>query len=161
MFGLKRGVALAEPVAHVDVRFATARDIQQMLEIELLSFDRPWNRLDFMLAMRQEGVAAVTAELGGAVVAYAVITQRARHTEIWNLAAAPHLRRRGLGRTIVERVQASAGRLAPLRAIVSERNLVGQLFFKALGFRATKIIRGYYARCGDDQDAYRFVWKGN
>ena len=151
MFGLKQPPKIAP-----DVRFATARDIQQMLEIELLSFDRPWNRLDFMVVMRQKDVMAVTAELCDTVVAYAVVEKRARHTKIWNLAVAPHLRRRGLGRTVVEKLKASVGRLSPLRALICERNLPAQLFFKAVGFRAVGISHDEFV---DGQDGYRFVWK--
>lgn len=41
---------------------------------------------------------------------------------------------------------------------VSENNLEAQLFFKASGFRAVKIVRNEF---DDGQDGYRFVWKGN
>jgi len=153
MFGLKRREALS-----ADVRFAKGRDIEQMLAIERQSFERPWTRLDFLVTMRLGGVQAVAAELCDEVAAYAIVKRQGRHTNILNLAVAPLLRRRGLGRTIVEKLQASVGRLGPLRALVGERNLPGQLFFKALGFRAVGISRGEF---NDGQDAYGFVWGGN
>jgi len=151
MFGCKRREAIAP-----DVRFATGRDIERMLEIERMSFDCPWTRLDFMMTMRQAGVQAVTAELCDTVAAYAVIKKRGEYTEIWNLAVAPRLRRRGLGRLLVEKLRASVGRLGPLRADVSERNLTAQLFFRAMSFRAAKTIHGAWT--GSDDGAYQFVW---
>ena len=37
---------------------------------------------------------------------------------------------------------------------VSEMNLPAHLFFKAVGFRATRIIQDFYEDC--DDDAYQF-----
>ena len=132
-----------------DVRFAVKADLPQIVEIEALSFGSPWTRADFIWTLRYKCNSAIVVEMCDTPVAYAVL-----HKGRWiiNLAVAPHLRRRGIGRLLIERLQKSVGRLGGLQADISESNLDAHLFFRAVGFRAVEMIQV------ENRTDYRFIW---
>jgi ribosomal protein S18 acetylase RimI-like enzyme len=76
---------------------------------------------------------------------------------IHNLAIAPHIRRRGLGRLIVDCLRRKLSRRRrAIETFTAESNLDAQLFFRALGFQCIGIVLEKY---DDGQNAYRFVWR--
>ena len=141
------------------VRWLCRTHLPRVLEIEALSFDDFWREGDFVRALRQRDTMAEVLEIKGEVAAFIVFRWQKKTATVLNLAVAPHIRRRGLGRLLVERLRARADKhnvKRKLLACVGERNTAGQLFFSALGFRATAILRDYYA---DGQDAYQFSYR--
>jgi ribosomal-protein-alanine N-acetyltransferase len=137
-----------------------AEDVERVLEIEQLSFDYPWPPSDFERALRRANVLAVVLRLRGEVCGYAVYAFYAKAIELLNLAVAPHIRRRGLGRLLVDQLKTKLrGPRKMLGAVVSERNLEAQWFFAAIGFRAEKVLRDYYCGGSDYLDGYRFGFR--
>lgn len=138
------------------LRWMATRDEARVVEIEQLCFPCPWTFDNFFFFLNKPGVEGVVAEIRGDVAAYCVYNRRKRtRPEIMNLAVAPHIRRRGLGRLLVRHVQNCPG-CRSISALVSEQNVEGQLFFRSLRFRANEIVRG---RCEEVEQEYCFVWK--
>ncbi len=139
------------------LRWMERRDKERILEIEALSFDKPWNWDDFFRTLRNRDCHAEVVEIRREVAAYSVYELKGRTISILNLAVSPHIRRRGLGQILVHRLMMLLDdrRRRSLEAIVAEKNTEAQFFFRALGFRATIKPKHF----GDGQDGYRFVYR--
>ena len=76
-----------------------------------------------------------------------------------NFAVSEYYRHEGVGRQMIEKLQSklSCRRRAQITLHVRESNLPAQLFFKASGFRAIKVVRDYYGYNGED--AYVMVYQ--
>jgi len=143
---------------------AAVHHVQQMLRIERASFHSPWCVVDFDRVLQHPTFTGRVVKLEGTVVAYS-LCYRARRwpagtpnrqcLDLLNLAVAPERRGVGLGRLLLNTLKDTIGD-GRIRTLVAERSLGAQLFFRATGFRANGIRRGY---CDDGQDAYRFEWQ--
>jgi ribosomal-protein-alanine N-acetyltransferase len=73
---------------------------------------------------------------------------------ILNFAVGSNLRRRGIGRQMIDKLvgKLSSQRRTEITLEVRETNLAAQIFFREGGFRATNVLRDFY----DDspEDAY-------
>ena len=139
------------------IRYMLRHDRDRVMEIEYLSFGDPWTWDYFCAVCSKNRVLPAVVVIRGEVACYMVYDLGGRAMRIINLAVAPHIRRRGLGRLMVRTTQSIAAKAKkPVQVNVAERNVDGQLFFRALGFECTAIKRHCYC---DGQDGYRFVWK--
>jgi len=141
----------------IHIRWLIRRDLDRVLQIERASFRNPWNIGDFYAILKHRTVTGIVAEAesSGLVVGYAVYDMRPDRIELINLAVAPDYRRRWIGTQLVWMLHDCClrGRRNLIRALVSERNLGAQLFFRVRGFVATSIEREPYGEA--DHDAYR------
>lgn len=158
------------------VRWLIRRDLDAVLRIERASYRRDftWSREDFVLTMGLSHVIGSVVELfrpdRDPVVAGFILyaqeprrpnepkAQALRRYEILNLAVDPLYRGRGLGRRLVARVTHRPARRVAARIDVHEGNLTALHFFKALGWRATAVLRGAYEF--DGADAIRMESRG-
>ena len=140
--------------SRVHCRWMVRDNMIRVLDIEFDSFEIPWTYDDFFRELSSRNCLAMVAEIAGQVAGYVVYRLHRRYIEIINLAVAPECRRDGVGRAMLDKLRAKLlkRRRNKLVAIVREKNVAGQMFFKACGFEATAIERGYYA----GEDAYRF-----
>jgi ribosomal-protein-alanine N-acetyltransferase len=139
----------------VHIRWLIRRDMDDVLRIEQQCFPFPWFENDFIVALRHKNCIGMVAESDGEVVAYMVYQLFKSRIDILNFAVAPEFSRRGVGRQMAEKL---IGKLASQRrtcliAMVRERNLSAQLFFKAMGFRWIGTWPGYYEE--SDEAAYQ------
>jgi ribosomal-protein-alanine N-acetyltransferase len=144
-------------VVHVTIRPLVPADLPAVFGIERESFAVPWTEEDFRRELRLAIGLAADVELGGKALGGYLIFRRAP-SGLWisNLAVDPRWRRIGVAGDLVQRLAAERvdgrGRIA---AHVGERNLSAQLFLRARGFRAVRVVRSCYA---PGEDAYRFAW---
>lgn len=137
------------------------RDLPQVLDIERRSFDTPWDEQDFENALRCQTIIARVVECGrhgddvGGFILYEL---QKGQVEIINIAVDPRYRLQGVGSLLVQdrKDKATRGRRKIILAI-RERNLAGQLFFRANGFRAVSLLREFY-QDGSGEDAYLLRW---
>jgi ribosomal-protein-alanine N-acetyltransferase len=142
-----RGQSLA-----VQIRWMIKRDMPEVLAIEQASFDIPWTEEDFLNALRQRNCIGMVAESNDCLVGFVIYELQKHQFMLLNLAVHPQYRRRGVGRQLVERLisKLSQHRRDKITLEVRERNLTAQLFFKALGFQAVRVLREYYPDTGED-----------
>lgn len=140
------------------VRWLIRRDYPEVLEIEVASFDSPWGEEEFLLAARHRNCIGMVAERDHEVVGFMIYELHKVNLRILNFAVHPSHRHCGVGRAMVRRLieKLSQQRRTSIDLHVGENNLDGQLFFRACGFRACEVIRGFYEESGDD--AYRMVF---
>ncbi len=127
--------------------------LDAVLAIERRSFGAPWTRGMFEQEVAEHAFARPFVALdGGCVVGFAVSWFLADEAHLLNVAVDPGVRRRGIGRALVDhvlaRARAEGRRLVTLE--VRPGNAPARALYEALGFRAVARRRGYYTDTGED-----------
>lgn len=142
------------------MRWMIKRDMEEVEQIEQLSFAVPWTSDDFISAMRRRNVVGQVMEVDQEIVIGFVIYEIHKYTfRIVNIAVHPDDRRVGAGRRMVkkliEKLDYSHRNL--ISAEVMETNLSAQLFFKSMGFWCEAITTEHYENSSDD--CYHFIYR--
>src|SRR5262249_35750388 len=155
------------------------RDLAQVFRITQRTPAPRWARQDFLLSFQSSDISSCVAEIDDRVVGFVVcrVIPRQQRVEVasagardsrevvWredsapqplrfellHIAVAPEYQRMSVGRALLGRFDERL-RLPEdnIRTTVPESNLPVQLFLRSLGFKAVRVLRGYYA----DEDAY-------
>lgn len=138
----------------VHIRWMIRRDMAETLSIERASFEFPWYEEDFIRCLRQRNCISMCAEHDERVVGFMIYELHKWFLHVLNFAVAEDMRHQSVGQQMVDKLKSklSSQRRERIDLEIRETNLPAQLFFKAQGFRATKVVEDYY----DDspEDAY-------
>ncbi len=136
----------------IHIRWMIRRDMQEVLQTETESFHVPWTEDDFLHCLRQRNCIGMVAECGDQVIGHVIYELHRNRLHILNLAIHPNHRRQHVGAQIMTKLigKLSSHRRAKITVEMRESNLVAQLFLKALGFVATKIVKNYYEDTTED-----------
>jgi [ribosomal protein S18]-alanine N-acetyltransferase len=138
----------------VHIRWMIRRDMPEVLDIERASFEFPWFEEDFIRCLRQRNCIGMVAEHAERVVGFMIYELHKTRLHILNFAVGSHLRRRGVGDQMIDKLvgKLSSQRRTEIALEVRETNLAAQIFFRESGFRAVSVLRDFY----DDspEDAY-------
>lgn len=139
-------------MAPVVVRRVRGEDLEDVLEIESLSFIRPYPPSYLYTLAHLSPETFPVAVLDHHVIGYAVFSMRGRTTQILSLAVHPDHRRRGVGATLLTWVVEEAKRrnTSSIRLEVRRSNLSAQRLYSRLGFSPLHIAHSYY---DDGEDA--------
>lgn len=142
----------AEQRTRVHIRWMIRRDLHDVMHIERAGFDHPWTEGEFLHCLRQRNCIGMVAEQDERIVGYMLYELTKSRLHLLNFAVAPHLRRTGIGTQMVGKLfgKLHTHRRGKITLAVRERNLPAQLFFRALDFRASKVMRNYYEDSGED-----------
>lgn len=145
--------ATTKTALRVHVRWLIRRDMPRVTAIEAASSDPAWTADDFLRCLRQRNCIGMVAEHGDGVVGLMVYELHPARLDLLNFAVAPACRRLGVGGQMARKLtgKLSTHRRSRVTLAVRESNLPAQLFFAGHGFRAVRVLRGYYG----DEDAYR------
>ena len=143
-----------------DIRWMIRRDMPDILAIENAVFEYPWDDQDFVKTLRQRNFIGQVAEHDGRVVGYFVYGLNRTFIEVVNFAVHPDCQRQGVGSAMIAKLRSKLSEQRRSRFVldVRESNLDAQLFFRAMGMRATGLIRGRFEDHGA-RDAYHFVYR--
>jgi ribosomal-protein-alanine N-acetyltransferase len=144
----------------VAIRWLIRRDMPEVLAIERLCFEFPWTDEDFMGCLRQRNCIGMVAEdEAGTIVAFMVYELNKSRLAILNFCVGVRWQRMGVGTQMVGKLIDKLHQQRRNEIIVEtrERNLDAQLFFKAMGFRATDVVRDHYE--DTDEDCYVFQYR--
>ena len=134
------------------MRRASLGDLWEIVTIERDSFPSPWPTWGLRRELERDEALYLVAERDGAVVGYAGMWRAADEAHVGTLAVAPEQRRQGIGEALMLallQIAADDGvRLVHLEYRVG--NAAAAALYAKLGFRATRIRRGYYADTGED-----------
>jgi ribosomal-protein-alanine N-acetyltransferase len=148
----------------LSIRFATRHDLPAMLAIEHASFSDPWSEEAFSTALALERMRVLVAEQGGKegavaggaparrLVGYVVALAAGVEADIADLAVATDVRRRGIGRMLLERIIVELGDEG-VRSVyleVRESNRAARAMYEAAGFAAVGVRRRYYRQPVED-----------
>ncbi|OHB76331.1 MAG: ribosomal-protein-alanine N-acetyltransferase [Planctomycetes bacterium RBG_16_64_10] len=143
----------------VHIRWMIRRDMQEVLGIERECFEFPWSEDDFVRCLRQRNCIGMVAEYDDRVVGYMVYELHKTRLHILNFSVSQHMRRLNIGAQMIEKLisKLSSQRRSRITLEVRETNLPAQLFFRANGFRAVSVLRGYYE--DTPEDAYLMQYR--
>jgi ribosomal-protein-alanine N-acetyltransferase len=141
-----------EKELRVHIRWMIRRDMPEVLQTEQLSFDYPWSEEDFLRCLRQRNCIGMIAEQAEKVVGFMIYELHKTKLHIMNFAVHPDHRRQDVGSQMVSKLisKLSSHRRTRITLEVRETNLPGQIFFRAQGFRAVRVLRAYYEDTGED-----------
>ena len=135
----------------VTLRYMMRPDVLAVHEIEKMSFNYPWTVGDFIRCGRKIHYISVVAEIADEVVGYMIYDVHKHFLDLLNFAVHPDVRRCGIGQMMIGKIKdrLSKGPRDRVLMEISETNLHGQLFFRAMGFRATRVVRDCFDGGGD------------
>jgi ribosomal-protein-alanine N-acetyltransferase len=122
-------------------------DLDKVLEIEALSFSRPWTRQHFLDEMKSAcGYPTVAVLPDGALAGYLCLKQVLDEAEILDVAVDPALRGLRIGRRLVEgALDSSRKRGAEVVSLeVRVGNVEATALYQRLGFREIGRRKRYY-----------------
>jgi ribosomal-protein-alanine N-acetyltransferase len=136
----------------VHIRWMIRRDMPEVLQTEQESFEYAWTEEDFLRCLRQRNCIGMVAEQGEKVVGFMIYELHKAKLHILNFAVHPSCRRGGVGAQMVAKLisKLSSHRRTRITLEVRETNLAAQLFFRAQGFKAVRVLRGFYEDSGED-----------
>ena len=131
-----------------DTAWIVRRDIDGVLQIEEDSFVQPWDEETLVLKLRDRSCIGVAQfDYDGAVAAYMIYSLRKTEYVIDRFAVRPGERREGRATELVSRLKERLGGGSARRSIVCDVpdvEVAGQLFLKAMGFVAVKVVGDVY-----------------
>lgn len=149
------------------IRWMIRRDMPEIMDIEDDSFEFPWRlgnekegrppKGSFLAILSERNAIGMVAEIDGRIAGYMVYVLHESRIELLNFAVRRDVRRQGVGRAMIDKLRATLSRRCGKWLVVftDENNLPAQLFFRAVGMRATGIEIGSWPKEG--RNAIRFV----
>lgn len=131
----------------VNVRWAIARDLPDVLSIDFDSHHDFMDESQLKTKLRERQTVGMIAERGDKVVGFMVYSLRTHSIYCSRLAVHPLFRRHGVGTALVNKLvsKLSAHRRNRLVLHVDEANLRAQLFLRACGLQCVEVAH----RCGE------------
>jgi len=144
----------------IEFRKLKLRDLNAIEEIERTSYPTPWSRSMFAGELAKPSsicLGAVEAERDE-LVGYLIISRYVDAWHVMNIAVAPEYRRRGIGRSLMERLFEVTARDARRGYTLEVRvsNEAAIRLYEELGFKTRGIRRGYYT---DNREDALIMWK--
>jgi ribosomal-protein-alanine N-acetyltransferase len=133
----------------------------EVLEIERQGFEFPWSEDDFIRCLRQRNCIGMVAEHDERIVGFMIYELHRTKLHLLNFAVSAEARRRGAGQQMMNKLIAklSTQRRTRVQLEVRETNLVAQLFFRELGFRAISVLRDFYDDTTEDAYLMQFRYR--
>jgi len=146
-------------MSDINIRNMTECDIDDVLEIEKLSFTTPWTRQAFESEIKNNLLSKyIVAEGEGIILGYAGMWMIMDEIHITNVAVHPDYRGQGIGNGLIEAI-INLCIERNMRAITLEvrvSNHVAKSLYKKYGFIEAGIRRGYYS---DTKEDAIIMWK--
>ena len=105
-----------------------------------------WRSARVLKQILHPDVNVLAARANGSLVGFSIMHYHAENAHLLLLAVNPALRRRSIGRSMVEWLEkpARVAGIAHVQLEVRARNTISRQFYQALGYRETQIIPNYY-----------------
>lgn len=139
----------------------SAAHLDQVLEIEKVSFPTPWSRDSFMGEIQQNDFALyIVAVYDGAVIGYGGMWLIFNEAHITNVAVRPDLRGKNIGKALMLEIirQAVLRGADSMTLEVRPSNKIARRLYQGLGFKERGVRKHYYADTNEDAI---IMWKEN
>ncbi|WP_434564530.1 ribosomal protein S18-alanine N-acetyltransferase [Thermoanaerobacterium thermosaccharolyticum] len=143
----------------IKIRPMTKSDIDDVIEIESLSFSVPWSKESFTMEVTMNKCAHyIVAEADEKIAGYGGFWVVIDEGHITNIAVHPDFRGKGVGSAIVEGLIDLAKKkgITSMTLEVRASNLIAQSLYKKYGFKPVGRRRGYYQ---DNNEDAIIMWK--
>lgn len=140
------------PKSILKIRKMRVEDLERVLEIERTSFPNPWSRSAFLYEIESDVSYPWVIEMEGKIVGYSVHWLILDEAHLSNIAIDPSLRRKGLGRFILEKVIESAKKMGAkfLTLEVRVSNASAISLYTKMNFKVVGIRKNYYSNPVED-----------
>jgi [ribosomal protein S18]-alanine N-acetyltransferase len=129
-------------------------DIDSVLEIEHLSFSRPWSRESFVSELTSNACARYIVLLeNGRLVAFGGMWLIIGEAHVNNIAVHPDFRQRGYGRLVMRELMRTAyraGEIIEMTLEVRVTNVPAIDLYTSMGFEVAGKRKAYYEDNGED-----------
>lgn len=149
-----------EQVCHI--RWMIRRDLPRVMQIDELCFEFPWSEEEYIRCLRQRNCIGMVAERGDEVVGFMIYELHKNRINLLVLGVDPNYGRRGICSAMIDKL---VSKLSPhpdrrnrITLCVVDDNLDAHLFFRRLGFKASRVHRG--TGC-NGSDEYEMVYRVN
>ncbi|NLO22690.1 MAG: ribosomal protein S18-alanine N-acetyltransferase [Syntrophomonadaceae bacterium] len=130
----------------------TAQDLDGVMQVELESFPLPWSRASYLGELKNTFANYLVCDVGGQIVGFGGIWVVFEEAHITNVAIASEHRQRGLGKLLMDRLEAIAREKRAQRILLEVRtsNYPAQSMYNSLGFIPTGLRKEYYTDNKED-----------
>ena len=143
------------------IRGMLREDLPSVLAIEEAQ-PHPWTKLHFVDCLHDTQRAALICEMGPHIAGFIIYERPSVETvRILNLRVDAPFRRQSVGTLLVSQLHTrlGIGGAEEIITTVRERNVVAQLFFRALDFRASSMVPRCYPDTEEDGINFRYVFR--
>jgi len=147
---------LEHPASPTKILFRnmTLADTPGVMAVERASYDFPWTEGIFRDCVRVGYVCRVV-ELAGQIAGYGIMTMGAGEAHLLNLCIRSDIRRRGVGRRILEQLLDHARKhgITDMFLEVRPSNPAAIRVYEAMGFERIGVRKAYYQAFAGREDA--------
>ncbi|MGK0209176.1 MAG: ribosomal-protein-alanine N-acetyltransferase, partial [Patescibacteria group bacterium] len=135
------------------------KDMPEMIRIESENFERPYSEEDFCSYRKQPNCTGMVGERDGYIVGFMFYELNKTSIDLFDIAIDTEYHREEVGTQLIDRLidKLVIQRRTEINVEVPETNIDAQWFFYENGFRATKVLKGYFD--DTDEDAYAMRYK--
>lgn len=125
-----------------DITWMNKSHHKRVIEIDELCFAYPWSPRDLETITSPPEAIGHIAICNHEIIAYMVIRAKGKTMQILRLGVHPDFRKQSVGTQLVDRVKnrLNSNLRTKIIAEVEDTNLLGQLFFRDMEFKATKVL---------------------
>jgi ribosomal-protein-alanine N-acetyltransferase len=138
----------------VDFRRMRELDLPRVMEIERPAFSHPWSEEMIRRELEHEFSTVLLATDGrdGPILGFAVVWLVHDELHVLNVAVAPESRRRGVARSVLDRVEGNGREQGARVAMLEVRrsNAPAIALYRSLGYHEVGVRPRYYAEDGED-----------
>ncbi len=134
------------------IRRMSGADLETVAELEKLCFSEPWSYRILEAGVHSPYDVYYVWEQEGRVLGYCNLRVLAGEGEIERIAVHPDCRRLGLGRKMMEAMEAyaSARGVSAVSLEVRKSNAAARNLYESCGFAAEAVRKGYYRNPAED-----------
>lgn len=134
------------------IEFMEAADIEDVMEVEVKSFNIPWSKQSFENELKNNLALYLVAKVGGKAVGYIGVWKIFDEGHITNVAVHPDFRGRGIGKALISELLYLCEKdgILSFTLEVRESNIVAQNLYKSFGFVAEGKRKAYYSDNNED-----------
>jgi len=133
----------------VQIEWMIRRQMPRILDIENESFEFPCSEEDFTDCARRDPV--MVAKVDDQIVGFLMYQPQKAFSTVLDFAVARSFRRHGIASKMMNiLINKLSAKMRCITLEIRETNLPGQLFLRALGFRAVSVLRQFYTDTPED-----------
>ena len=132
--------------AGLAVKHASLADVEALLKVEDECFEYPYDRTVFEAMLRSRDCTILLAEALGNPIGYVAFDRRGCIGTILSLGVVKRFRCRGIGKYLMSQALRMLKKAGVQRVVlqVSVKNSAARHLYESLGFKAERLLRGYY-----------------
>ncbi len=140
------------------IRKASLEDLHDIYNIEISSFDTPWEKASIEVEFYKDYSSIYVFELDKKIVAYIITWLIGYEAELITIAVDTDYRQQGIGKALFTYTKRLYGENILWHLEVACENSIAIHLYKNFGFKIVSTIANYY---GDNQNAYRMILSPN